>query len=151
MLLKRCTTNLRNWRNRFAAPFGSLSNRPSRKQRFKRLPLRLEILEDRCVPSTFMVVNTKDSGMGSLRQAILDSNAHANPLTPGNAADEIDFNIPGAGVHTIQPSSALPTITDAVNINGYSQPGASPNTLTVGDNAVLEIQLNGAAAGDPLP
>src|SRR5208282_443464 len=28
-------------------------------------------------------------------------------------------------------------------INGYSQFGASPNTLAVGDNAVLKIQLDG--------
>ena len=32
-------------------------------------------------------------------------------------------------------------------IDGYSQPGASANTLTTGDNAVLLIELNGAGAG----
>ena len=32
-------------------------------------------------------------------------------------------------------------------IDGYSQPGASPNTLAVGDNALLLIELNGANAG----
>src|SRR5262249_28854451 len=104
MVLKRSTTNLRNWRNRFAAPFGSLSNRPSRKQRFRRLPLHLEILEDRSVPSgmTFTVVNTLDNGgvnpavgagTGTLRQAIVDSNAN----DPGNSRNEIDFQISGSG------------------------------------------------------
>src|SRR5207237_6118925 len=34
-----------------------------------------------------------------------------------------------------------PAITDPVLIDGYSQPGASPNTLTQGDNAVLLIEL----------
>ena len=67
----------------------------------------------------FLVTNTNDSGLGSLRQAIL--NANANP-----GLDTIDFAIPGLGVHTISPASALPTITDPVDINGYSQPGASP-------------------------
>jgi len=39
-----------------------------------------------------------------LRQAILDSNASVG------VADTISFNIPGAGVHTIVPLSALPTV-----------------------------------------
>src|ERR687884_202200 len=80
--------------------------------------------------ASFVVTNTNDSGAGSLRQAILDANN-----TPG--ADTITFNIPGSGVATISPDSELPNITEAVTINGYSQPGADPNTLAVGNNAVL--------------
>ena len=71
--------------------------------------------------ATFTVINTNDSGAGSLRQAILDANA--NPGT-----DLIEFNIPGTGPHTIQPISTLPTITDRVVIDGHTQPEASPNT-----------------------
>ena len=82
-----------------------------------------------CCP-TFLVNTTADSGPGSLRQAILDSNA----ATGGNS---INFNIPGTGVQTIALQSALPTITTAVVIDGYSQPGASPNTEAESDNAVL--------------
>src|SRR5262245_28034816 len=100
----------------------------------------LERLEDRRVPSTFTVVNTLDSGPGSLRQAIADANA-----APG--ADLIDFNIPGGGVHTISPTSALPAITAPVTIDGYTQPGAGPNSLAVGNNAVQLIELNGSSAG----
>ena len=44
----------------------------------KRFRLHLECFEDRCLPSTFTVLNTNDSGAGSLRQPILDANAHAN-------------------------------------------------------------------------
>ena len=40
-----------------------------------RLRPRLEAMEDRTLLSTFLVTNTADSGPGSLRQAILDSNA----------------------------------------------------------------------------
>ena len=50
-------------------------------------------------------------------------------------------------MQTISPLTALPTITDPVIIDGYTQPGASANTLAVGDNAVLLIELNGANAG----
>jgi parallel beta-helix repeat protein len=86
------------------------------------------------------VISTADSGPGSLRQAILAANAH-----PGH--DTITFHIPASGVQTIAPLSPLPDITDPVTINGYSQPGASANTLAVGDNAVLLIQLDGSNAG----
>ena len=85
------------------------------------------------------VITTADSGPGSLRQAIDASNASGGPNT-------IDFNIPGPGVHTISLASALPTITGPVIIDGYTQPGASPNTLPDGDNAVLLIELSGASA-----
>jgi hypothetical protein len=64
------------------------------------------------------VLNTNDSGLGSFREAIDCANT-----TPG--LDTIDFNIPGAGPHTIQPLSQLPTINDPVTIDGYTQPGAS--------------------------
>lgn len=91
----------------------------------------LEVLEDRLAPATFTVVNTLDSGAGSLRTAILDANA-----APG--ADLIDFAIPGAGVHTISPSTVLPTITGAVIIDGTTQPGFAGSPV---------IELNGASAG----
>jgi hypothetical protein len=88
--------------------------------------------------TTFTVTNTNDSGTGSLRQAILDANTTTGP-------DNIAFSIPGSGVETITPDSELPNITDEVSINGYTQAGASANTLKVGDNAVLKIELSGAS------
>ena len=63
--------------------------------------LRLELLEDRALPSTFTVINFADSGAGSLRQAILDANAASAP-------GSINFAIPGAGTHTILLASVLP-------------------------------------------
>src|SRR5262249_57663174 len=55
---------------------------------------RLEALEDRTVPSTFLVENLADSGPGSLRQAVLDANAQ-----PGT--DQIFFT--GQAHGTITP------------------------------------------------
>jgi len=88
--------------------------------------------------ATFTVTSTADSGAGSLREAM--TNANGNP-----GADTIHFNIVGSGVHTITPATKLPNITEAVTINGYSQPGASANTHAPdqGSNAVLLIELNG--------
>ena len=85
----------------------------------------------------------------TLRAAIQEANA-----TPG--ADTIKFNIPddpnvpGNEVKTISPTSQLPEITEAVTIDGYSQDGASPNTLTQPGktNANPLIQLDGFGAGE---
>ncbi len=44
---------------------------------------------------------------------------------------------------SIQPTAVLPAITRAVIIDGYSQSGASRNTLAAGENAVLRVELNG--------
>ena len=80
----------------------------------------------------------------TLRAALNEANyTDANP-----GADIINFAIPGSGVHTIAPESALPTITGPVTINGYSQPGAKPNQKAVGSDAVLKIELSGASAPD---
>jgi hypothetical protein len=79
----------------------------------------------------FIVTNTNDSGPGSLRQAILNANA-----TSGR--DMIRFNLPGSGPHTIQPLSALPTITEPVVIDGATQPGFSGQPV---------IELDGTNAG----
>lgn len=95
--------------------------------------------------ATYTVINTDDSGLGSLREAI--TNADANP-----GADLIQFNIPGGGVQTINLLSPLPDITETVTIDGYTQPGSRKNTLADGNNAVLLIELNGINAGgvDPV-
>jgi len=87
--------------------------------------------------ATFVVSSVADSGVGTLRQAILDANGSAG-------TDTITFAIAGSGLHTISPATNLPNITEAVIIDGYSQSGASVNTLALGDNAVLQIEVNGA-------
>jgi len=78
--------------------------------------------------STLTVTSVNDSGVGSLRQAIL--NANDNP-----GLDTIVFQIPGTGLHTIVMLAALPTIADAVVIDGTTQPGYSNKPV---------IELNGA-------
>jgi len=100
-------------------------------------------------PGSYVVSTTADAGGGSFRQAILDANAHANV----GGADTISFAIPTSdagyngtnGVWTIRPTSALPTIGEAVVINGYSQPGAAEATST--SAATIKIELDGSSAG----
>ena len=92
--------------------------------------LGVELLEKRLNIATFIVANTLDSGSGSLRQAILDSNANVGP-------DLIAFNIGGGGVRTVSPASALPFVTDPVTIDGTTQPGFAGSPI---------IEVNGASA-----
>ena len=90
-----------------------------------RLRPRLEAMEHRTLLSTLVVTSTGDSGPGTLRQAILDSNAGSGQVT-------IDFAIPGGGAQTIRPLTGLPAITRPVLIDGFSQPGyAGTPLLTV--------------------
>lgn len=102
---------------------------------------RLETMEERTLPSVFTVTNTDDSGAGSLRQAITDANSAAG-------ADTIAFNIPGNGVHVIQPLTILPSLTGTIVIDGYTQPGSAPNTSGPGveTNALITIQVDGSLA-----
>jgi hypothetical protein len=72
--------------------------------------------------ATFTVTNTNDTGAGSLRQAILDANA-------SSGGDTIAFNIAGAGVHTITLASGLPTISDELLIDGWSEGGFTSTPL----------------------
>ncbi len=88
---------------------------------------------------TFVVTNTNDSGTGSLRQAIIDANSD-------NFAS-ITFSIPGTGVQIIELASSLPTITRPLTIDGYTQPGAHPDSATIGTNTVLLIEISGQQVG----
>jgi hypothetical protein len=83
--------------------------------------------------ATFTVTNTNDSGPGSLRQALLDS-------APAGA-DVIQFNIPGDGPHQIVPLTDLPPLEPNVTVDGFTQPGSSPNTLATGMDAQWRIQV----------
>jgi parallel beta-helix repeat protein len=94
--------------------------------------------------STFTVTNVNDSGAGSLRQAILDANA-----APGT--DSILINIPGSGVRTITPLTALPTITGPVGISadpsnldpsGFPYVRVDGSTFGSGSPAVYGLEFN---------
>jgi CSLREA domain-containing protein len=81
----------------------------------------------------------------TLRAAIEEANANDNNAT---VVDAINFNIGGSSVvKTISPMTGLPIVTEPVIIDGYTQPGASENTLAVGNNAQLRIRLDGINMG----
>jgi hypothetical protein len=153
------------WLQRLRAALTTPPTGKSRRKRPARVRPRVLVLEDRVLPSAYVVTTTADGGPGSLRDAINQVNAdtsHTLYASLGNpAVDEIDFNITAAsdgagggtgfnavtGVATIQPHSALPALTNSVIVDGYTQPGSSANTQAVGDNTVLNIVLDGSQAG----
>jgi hypothetical protein len=87
---------------------------------------------------------TAAAGDCSLRGAIAAANALAGP-------DVIEFNIPasdpgcaaGSGICRIEVSADFPFINETLTINGYSQPGAQPNTIPApgANNAQLKIEI----------
>jgi CSLREA domain-containing protein len=108
--------------------------------------------------TTFTVNSTADTPDASLAGTACDTDVFTNgdqctlraAIQQANAtfgADAINFAIPGTGVKTISVGAtglgALPAITEQVSINGYTQPGSSPNTKAVGNDAVLKIELSG--------
>jgi hypothetical protein len=119
-----------------------------RRRRNRRKRISFELLEERrmLAPMTFTVSDPGDSGGAkTLRQAIINSNAN----DPGaGMSNTIAFNInSGPGPYNIQLLSALPSLTRSVLIDGCSQPGSQLNTQTNSDNAILQIALDGSAAG----
>jgi CSLREA domain-containing protein len=102
-------------------------------------------------PLTAATVTVNDSGDSSnpcattgvqpctLRDAITYANAHSGST--------IAFDIPGSGVQTLQPAMPYPTIVATVTIDGYTQPGSSPNTNGpgLGDNSTHRIEIDAAS------
>lgn len=78
---------------------------------------------------------TAVDGECTLRAAIEQANAV-------DGTDAIEFGVDGDGPHTISPVSDLPTISESVVIDGYTQTGAA--TATANGAATLKIELDGS-------
>ncbi|CAB4615334.1 unannotated protein [freshwater metagenome] len=85
--------------------------------------------------ASFSVTNLNDSGLGSLRQAIIDTNGAAG-------ADTIEFAPGVSGMITLQ--SDLPVITEALDISG---PGAANLTVS-GDGTWAVFAIAPINAGE---
>jgi hypothetical protein len=83
--------------------------------------------------ATFTVTSVADSGVDTLRQAIIDADA-------AGGSNTIVFAIGGSGPHAIALASQLPAITGNLTIDGYSQPGSAMNTRTP-EQGGLDTQL----------
>src|SRR5262249_34799611 len=123
------TSWLRNLRSAVALGPALGTHRRQRSLRATTHRPGLEVLEDRCLPSTFTVLNLLDSGPDSLRAAVAAANAH-----PG--ADTIDFATTG----TIALTSGRLVISDSLTTTG---PGAGQLTVS-GNQASRVFDITGA-------
>jgi uncharacterized repeat protein (TIGR01451 family) len=112
---------------------------------------QVEVLDARVLLATIVVTGTGDTiandGVVTLREAITAANTNAASGDAGagdTGMDTIDFSIPGTGVETITLTSDLPTITEPLTIDGYTQPGSSPNSnpISAGLNTVPLVELS---------
>ena len=99
-------------------------------------------------PDHFYYQNDGISGLSIIATTMLDD----------ASITDFDPDYPGAPFswYSIQPvATNLPSITDPVVIDGYTQPGALPNTNTVdsklGLNTVLKIEIDGSLLGGAVP
>ncbi len=95
--------------------------------------------------NTFVVNSTNDPGDGvcnttecTLREALTAANANPGP-------DVIAFDIPGTGVRTIRPLTQLPAITEALTVDGTTQPGFAGLPLIELDGSLAVADSPGAA------
>jgi hypothetical protein len=123
-----------------------------RKGRFS--PVVSESLEHRLLlssvaaadpaPVSFYITNTNNSGVGSLRQAIMDANAAAgfNPLV---------VQIPTGFSHWISLSSALPVITDSISLSNLELSpffsGFDGLVLAADNSSISSVTVHGFRSG----
>jgi hypothetical protein len=106
-------------------------------------------------PATFVVNSTGDAldanptdgicetatpGECTLIAAVTEVDANNN----APEQDTIEFNIPGAGPHTISPAASY-QLREPVIIDGFSQPGSQPNTVAWPGamDTVMQIIIDG--------
>jgi parallel beta-helix repeat protein len=127
---------IRSWtHNLFARPVTRTIRKAPQRSR-----LALEALEDRLVPSTFTVMNTADSGTGSLRDAISQANAAAG-------ADTINFD---SGVFGSPQTIALTTgylaLSDTTGATTITGPAAGVTVNAGGHSRVFYVAANVTAS-----
>ncbi len=110
--------------------------------------------------ATFIVDSTGDQSDGvpgngvcltivntcTLRAAIEEANAFAG-------ADTVNFNIAGAGVQTITPTTTLPAVVETITIDGSTQSGATcgdlvPDSLPAQNNTPHNLLIQITRTGD---
>ena len=112
-------------------------------------PVTAEVITS-ASPLTTTVNSTNDVDDGVCNVAHCSLREAINAANSNSGTDTIAFNITSGcgagGVCTIQPTSALPALTDnGTAIDGYTQPGAAPATGAT--PAVLKIEIDGTNAG----
>lgn len=101
------------------------------------------IADDATPDGTLSLREAIEVANGTLALNALSAQEQAQVSGALSVPNTIAFNIPGAGVQSILVGTPLPAISNGLIVDGYTQPGASPNTLANADDAVLKVQLVG--------
>jgi len=115
----------------------------------------LELLEDRVTPSTWIVSNDNDSGVGSLRDAI--NSADASGTNSTIVFDPTVDNGAGAGIYNIVLTSGPLDITVPMSVNAnlgtVANPGSSRVDINGNNDQIFVIPAGFSVAvnfiGDP--
>jgi hypothetical protein len=109
------------------------------------------------VAGTYVVDSTGDQGDANAGNGVCSTSAGTCTLRAAlteasrdHIPSTVNFAIPGDGTHTIGLTGSLPNLDDlggGTTIDGYTQPGATPNTAASGSNAVLKIEIRGTGPG----
>jgi parallel beta-helix repeat protein len=111
--------------------------------------LRQAILDANALPGIDAIsfaISTNDPSRYYYRDDGVAGHVTVARIAPTSASDDsliadLDPDSPHSW-WSIQPQSLLPEISDAVAIDGFSQPGSRPNTMAEGDDAVRLIEIN---------
>ena len=107
---------------------------------FCRIYLSLSVIALSAGAATLVVNTTNNVSPGANEISLVQA------LTQAQSGDTIQFNIPGTGIHYIPtPPNGYPYIqVNDLTIDGYSQPGAGPNTNSIhqANNARIKIVLD---------
>lgn len=148
MLISR----IRSWVTQLShtAQFDRVTARRGRKRRISHRRqgsgrAAVETCEPRMMLTTFVVDSPLDTvdasdGQTTLREAINQANANAG-------LDTVTFNIGSGTATTISLASTLPTINDAITIDGSTQPGITIDASGVSGTI---LRLNDGADGSTL-
>src|SRR5262245_33544217 len=129
----------------------------SRRQRPAGCKPRFDVPEGRCLPSTITVVNTADSGPGSLRQAIADArpgdtidfdsrlSGSTITLTSSTLLVDKDLTILGPGPYDLTVSSGGRTLSPftvnaEVMLHGLTIANANRTGISVQDRGLLNLR-----------
>jgi hypothetical protein len=124
------------YRDAYSKNAGRRGKGPRRKKPKRFLPDLVDDMERRMMLSTFTVTSAADSGPGTLRDMIDQSN-------DGSGPNVIDFDIASSGIQTIDLAMGLPALSVPVTIDGTTEPGYATGAPTV----VLDGMTAGTTSG----
>ncbi|HEY2785006.1 MAG TPA: choice-of-anchor Q domain-containing protein [Fimbriiglobus sp.] len=129
-----------NWYDRVRSAFFGRNRRvPAPLSKLFEFRAYVETLEDRYVPATFTVLNTNDSGVGSLRDAVAQANANvgADSIVFGDGSGSGGTNFLDSSQDTITLTSGAITFTGDTALTTVTGPGAGLLSVSGGGTQIV--------------